>query len=52
MFAVVDVYDALTTDRPYRKAWSHKKTIQYIKQQSGTHFDPNIVEAFLKLFPN
>ncbi len=52
MFAVVDVYDALTSNRPYRKAWSHKKTIQYIKQQSGTHFDPNIVEVFMKLFSN
>ena len=52
MFAVVDVYDALTSDRPYRKAWTHKKTIQYIKQQTGTHFDPNIVRVFLTLFPD
>lgn len=49
IFAVVDVYDALTSDRPYRKAWSKKKTLSYIRKQSGTHFDPRIVDAFLKL---
>lgn len=50
MFAVVDVYDALTSDRPYRKAWSHAKTITYIKKQAGKQFDPNIVGVFLRLF--
>jgi len=49
IFAVADVYDALTSNRPYRKAWSHKKAIDYIKAQSGKHFDPQVVEAFLKL---
>lgn len=48
IFAVVDVWDALTNDRPYRKAWSQEKTIEYIKEQSGKHFEPMIVEAFLK----
>jgi len=49
IFAVIDVYDALTSDRPYRKAWSKEKTLAYIKEQSGKHFDPQVVEAFLKL---
>ncbi|MBI5825571.1 MAG: GAF domain-containing protein [Chloroflexi bacterium] len=48
IFAVVDVWDALTSSRPYRKAWTKKKALAYIKQQSGKHFDPHIVELFLK----
>ena len=47
IFTVVDVYDALTSDRPYRKAWSKKKTLEYIREQSGTHFDPAVADAFL-----
>ena len=47
IFAVVDVYDALTSDRTYRKDWSKKKTLEYIREQSGTHFDPAVVAAFL-----
>jgi PAS domain S-box-containing protein len=47
IFAVVDVWDALTSDRPYRKKWSDQKTRQYIQEQSGTHFDPQIVDIFL-----
>jgi putative nucleotidyltransferase with HDIG domain len=49
MFAVVDVWDALTTDRPYRPAWLKEKTLGYIRSQSGTHFDPEIVEVFLSM---
>ncbi|MGB9789219.1 MAG: HD domain-containing phosphohydrolase [Thermotoga caldifontis] len=49
IFAVVDVYDALTSDRPYRKAWSREKAIEYIKDQSGKQFDPKVVEVFLSL---
>ncbi|MCL4530215.1 MAG: GAF domain-containing protein [Chloroflexi bacterium] len=49
LFAVVDVYDALTTDRAYRKAWSREKTIEYIISESGKHFDPAIVDIFLKM---
>ena len=41
MFALVDVYDALTTDRPYRNAWSKQDALCYIKNQSGRHFDLN-----------
>jgi HD-GYP domain-containing protein (c-di-GMP phosphodiesterase class II) len=47
LFAVVDVFDALTSDRPYRKAWPRKKALEYIQQQAGKHFDPEIVSAFL-----
>lgn len=49
LFAIVDVYDALTSDRPYRKAWTPEKAKEYIREQSGKHFDPNIVEVFLEL---
>lgn len=48
IFAVVDVYDALTTDRPYRKAWTVEDAIEYIENQSGKHFDPVVVKAFLE----
>ncbi|MDR2590510.1 MAG: response regulator [Oscillospiraceae bacterium] len=47
MMAVVDVYDALTTDRPHRKRKTHKEAVQLIKNGSGTHFDPDIVGIFL-----
>jgi len=49
LFAVADVYDALTSDRPYRKAWSREDAIAYIRQQAGTCFDPRVVEVFLEL---
>ena len=49
LFAVVDVYDALTSDRPYRKAWPEEKARQYLAEQSGKHFDPQVVERFLQM---
>lgn len=49
LFAVVDVYDALTTDRPYRKAWPAHEAIAYLQQESGKHFYPAAVEAFLEI---
>jgi len=49
LFAVVDVFDALTTDRPYRKAWNKDKALMYIQEQSGKHFYPDAVKAFLEL---
>jgi putative nucleotidyltransferase with HDIG domain len=49
IFAVVDVFDALTSDRPYRKAWSKEKALEHIRTSAGSHFDPQVVEAFLKL---
>lgn len=49
IFAVVDVWDAITSDRPYRKAWSVEKARTHLNTQSGSHFDPKIVEAFLSI---
>jgi PAS domain S-box-containing protein/putative nucleotidyltransferase with HDIG domain len=49
VFAIIDVYDALRSNRPYRKAWSKRKTVKYINEQSGIHFDPRVVEVFLEL---
>jgi putative two-component system response regulator len=48
IFAVVDVWDALISDRYYRPAWKNEDALAYIRQQSGTHFDPQIVDLFLK----
>jgi PAS domain S-box-containing protein/putative nucleotidyltransferase with HDIG domain len=49
LFAVVDVWDALRSDRPYRKGWAVKETIEYIRSHAGSHFDPKIVEYFLEM---
>jgi putative nucleotidyltransferase with HDIG domain len=49
IFSVVDVFDALTNDRPYRKALPLPEVVNYLKEMSGSHFDPHIVEAFLRL---
>lgn len=49
IFTLVDVWDALTTDRCYRPAWSLDKTMQYILEQSGKLFDPNLVPIFINL---
>ena len=49
LFAVVDVYDALTSDRPYRPAWSPTEALDYILEQSGAHFDPSIVPVFISM---
>ncbi|MFV1948836.1 MAG: PAS domain S-box protein [Anaerolineales bacterium] len=48
IFAIVDVWDALTSDRPYRKAWPVKKILDHIREQSGIHFDPSVVDAFVE----
>jgi HD-GYP domain-containing protein (c-di-GMP phosphodiesterase class II) len=48
IFALVDVWDALRSDRPYRPAWSEEKVMAHIKSLSGSHFDPAVVEMFLK----
>ncbi|NMB90701.1 MAG: GAF domain-containing protein [Chloroflexi bacterium] len=48
IFAVVDVWDALSNDRPYRKAWSSEDTLEYIQEQSGKQFDPMVVRTFLR----
>jgi putative nucleotidyltransferase with HDIG domain/PAS domain S-box-containing protein len=49
IFAIVDVFDALTSDRPYRAAWDQARTLAYIQEQSGSHFDPELVKAFLEI---
>jgi putative nucleotidyltransferase with HDIG domain len=49
IFAVVDVWDALTTDRPYRKAWPEQKVIEYIEENAGILFDPSAVVAFFQV---
>ncbi len=49
IFAIIDVWDALRSDRPYRDAWSEEKVREHIREQTGTHFDPQVTEAFLDL---
>jgi putative nucleotidyltransferase with HDIG domain len=48
LFAIADNWDALTSDRPYRKAWPRDKVISYIRKQSGVKFDPDLVDLFIK----
>ncbi len=49
IFALIDVWDALSSDRPYRPAWTVDAILNYLKEQSGKHFDPEVVEKFLTL---
>lgn len=49
IFAVVDVWDALRSDRPYRVAWTEERAKAYIQEQASIHFDPKVVAAFLKM---
>ena len=49
IFAIIDVYDALTSDRPYRKAWEKEDALAYIREQSGKHFFPEVVDLFLEM---
>ena len=49
IFSLVDVWDALLSDRPYRQAWTREQTIEYIHAQSGAHFDPQVVECFMEM---
>ena len=49
IFAIADVWDALTSDRPYRPAWPREKVLTYLQEQSGKHFDPRVVEVFTQL---
>jgi HD-GYP domain-containing protein (c-di-GMP phosphodiesterase class II) len=49
IFAVVDVWDALTSDRPYRKAWTKRKAMTYLRDQAGRLFDPRVVHVFLEV---
>ena len=49
LFAIADVWDAVTSDRPYRAAWTEEQATAYIREQSGKHFDPQIVDLFFKV---
>ncbi|MGC1378837.1 MAG: PAS domain S-box protein [Anaerolineales bacterium] len=49
IFAVVDVWDTLCSDRPYRACWAEEKVREYICSSSGTHFDPQVVDAFMQM---
>jgi putative nucleotidyltransferase with HDIG domain len=49
LFAFADIYDALTSDRPYRRAWSRADALEYIYKNSGTHLDPNIAPVFIHM---
>ncbi len=48
IFAVADVWDGLVSDRPYHKAWTQEEALEYVLEQSGKHFDPKIVDVFIK----
>jgi putative two-component system response regulator len=52
LFSVVDVWDALTSDRPYRPAWSRQKALDYIRDQTGKHFDPQAALLFFDVVGN
>jgi putative two-component system response regulator len=49
IMALADVYDALVTKRVYKEAYTHEKTVELIKSERGTHFDPDVVDAFLEI---
>ncbi len=49
--AIADVFDALTSKRPYKPAWSIEQAIEMIKEEGGKHFDPRLTEAFKQVFP-
>ncbi|HMD89197.1 MAG TPA: PAS domain S-box protein [Anaerolineaceae bacterium] len=51
IFTIVDVWDSLSFDRPYRPAWPKDKVMAYLQEQSGQYFDPLVVEAFIKMEP-
>jgi HD-GYP domain-containing protein (c-di-GMP phosphodiesterase class II) len=48
--SIIDAYDAITQDRPYRPKKSHEAAIEEIKKHAGTQFDPDIVEVFIHVF--
>jgi putative nucleotidyltransferase with HDIG domain len=49
LFSIVDVWDALRSDRPYRRRWTDEQVLEYIRSQSATHFDPQAVKLFLQV---
>jgi len=49
IFAVIDVYDALTNERHYRAAWAEQAALTHIQEAAGTHFDPEVVSEFIRM---
>jgi HD-GYP domain-containing protein (c-di-GMP phosphodiesterase class II) len=49
IFAIVDVFDALSSRRPYKEAWSLDRALQIMKSEKGSHFDPELIEIFLDI---
>ncbi|MCX6024828.1 MAG: HD domain-containing protein, partial [Chloroflexi bacterium] len=49
VFSIVDVWDSLRSDRPYRDAWAEERTRAHVWDEAGKHFDPNVVEVFLEV---
>jgi HD-GYP domain-containing protein (c-di-GMP phosphodiesterase class II) len=49
IFSIIDVWDAITSNRPHRPAWPRKKALTYIQSQSGKQFDPSLVDLFLQI---
>lgn len=49
--SIVDVFDALVSKRVYKPSWSFNETLEYLKSNSGSHFDPGVVDAFLRAAP-
>jgi putative two-component system response regulator len=49
--AIADVFDALTSVRPYKKAWSEEEALDFLVQQKGKHFDPALVDLFIAQMP-
>ena len=47
ILSLADVYDALTTSRPYKEAWSHQRAMEWIAERGGTQFDPEVISVFL-----
>jgi putative two-component system response regulator len=50
--AAADVFDALTSVRPYKDAWPVEKAVNYMKESAGTHFDPEVIHHFLSCLPD
>lgn len=51
IIAIADVFDALTSERPYKKAWPEEEAIDFLKEQAGKHFDPELVSLFIQQMP-
>lgn len=49
--AIADVFDALTSERPYKQAWPVEEAVAFLREQSGQHFDPDLVELFIQQLP-